>query len=467
MERAASCGNRATGRMVLVLFGTLGTALAGCGCSPDPSAPEHVTASAELQQRGEPAARRPNVLFILADDLRWDALGSVGNPTVRTPNLDRLAAQGARFENFQVVSPVCSASRANFLTGLYTHERGIIFYERASRFQRPTLAEGTPTAATHLHRAGYVTGFIGKAHLGGDPSRWDFDETPVYQPGFAFGEPPEKHKVLIVDGERQPLPRDSTPRFAEAAIEFVEKHRAEPWFLWLAFAAPHSPYDPHPEFPYPEAELRAPPGYPPDEALVGRPIWSGYYSETSALDAEVGRVLDHLDELGLTEDTLVMFTSDNGIMLGSHGIREKSIWYEESTRVPAIVRWPLRVEPGRVVDAPTSSVDLVPTLLEIAGLPPSPSLRGASFVWSLEGGAGGRNVTFSEAYREKALGGGAWSMVRDRRYKLVSIRGTSEMHLYDLERDPHEMRDLIDAPESRPEADRLGARLDAWEAARD
>jgi arylsulfatase A-like enzyme len=414
---------------------------------------------------GAPSAA-PNILFILADDLRWDALGSYGNRIVRTPNLDRLAAQGARFENFQVASPVCSPSRANFLTGLYTHEPGIVFYERRSRFERPTIAPGTPTVATHLNRAGYVTGFVGKAHLGGDPRHWGFDETPVYQPGFAFGEPPERHKVLFVDGARQPLPRDTTPRFADAAIEFLGTHRAEPWFLWLAFSAPHSPYDQHAAFPYPEDALRPPPGYPPDEPLLGRSTWSGYYSEISALDAQVGRVLDRLETLGIAEHTLVVFTSDNGIMLGSHGIREKSIWYEESNRVPALVRWPARVAPGQSLAGPVSAVDLLPTLLDITGLEPTPSLQGVSFLPMFDGGDPVRQVTFSEAHREKALGGGSWSMVRGQRYKLVSIRGTDEMHFYDLAEDPHETQDLMGAAERAPEINRLRKRLLDWEAPR-
>ena len=161
---------------------------------------------------------RPNVLFILADDLRWDALGSYGNDGVRTPNLDRLAAEGAKLANFQVASPVCSPSRANLLTGLYTHDPGIVFFERETRFARPRIRAGTDTIATHLNLAGYATSFIGKAHLGGDPRRWGFAETPVYQPGFAFGEAPAKHKVLYVDGEKQPLPRETTSRVSSSHL---------------------------------------------------------------------------------------------------------------------------------------------------------------------------------------------------------------------------------------------------------
>lgn len=482
MCRAAFDIHRASRQTLAFLLLSLGIALVGCersasdgpvvavdvvsvdGVSVNGGSVNGVPETGALLIADLEKSGPPNILFILADDLRWDALGAYGNTVVRTPNLDRLAAEGAKLSRFFVATPVCSPSRANFLTGLYAHAPGIEFFNRDSRFARARVREGTPTVATHLNSAGYVSGFIGKAHLGGDPRRWGFDVTPAYQPGFAFGEAPEKFKVLYVDGEPRPLPRDSAPHYADAAIEFLSAQRDAPWFLWLAFSAPHAPYDYHPEFPYDEADLQPPPGHPPEAPLTARPFWRGYYSEISALDAEVGRILDRLDALSLSENTLVIFTSDNGVMLGSHGISGKAIWYEESIRMPAIVRWPDRVQPGTEVAALVSSVDFLPTILDVAGMQPPPLLPGTSFLGALQGGEGAREISFAESYREKALGGGIWSMARDQRYKLVRIRGTEERHFYDLQEDPHEVNDLIAATSYRGEIDRLSSKLAAWDS---
>jgi arylsulfatase A-like enzyme len=457
-----------------VLAGLLLVGFGIASCDREASRVETRTAGSDAPS--EP----PNVLFILADDLRWDALGAYGNRDVRTPHIDRLAAAGARLTNFHVATPVCSPSRANFMTGLYSHEPGITFFDRTNRFARPRIAASTETVATHLARAGYATGFIGKAHLGGNPRRWGFGETPMFQPGFAFGEAPEKHKVLHVHGVTEPLPRNTTPRFADAAIEFLSAHAGERWFLWLAFAAPHSPYDYDPAFAYTAEDLEPPPGHPPGEPLAERAIWRGYYSEVSALDAHIGRILDYLDASGDAENTVVVFTSDNGVMLGSHGLSEKSIWFEESTRVPAIVRWPGRTEAGVEIDAPTSSVDFLPTVLDIAGLPaqralsgmslrptllrPGPLPSGLESEASAENGGSAERVVFSEAYRAKALGGGVWSMARDRRFKLALVRGTDEAYFYDLRDDPHELHNRIDRVEYARDIERLRARLAEWTA---
>jgi len=406
---------------------------------------------------GPAEANPPNILFILADDLRWDALGAYENDLIRTPNLDALAEEGLVFDAYLVANPVCSASRAAYLSGLYTFQRGIL---------RPGftthIAEGTPTAATLLGAAGYATGFIGKAHLGGDPRRWGFREVPFHYPGAQVGDPPEVWQTFYEDGQKVIIEGDVTPRMADAAIRFIGGHRRDRWFLWLATTAPHYPVHYNEEHPYTPGGIKRPPGYPPNERLGMREEWADYYSQIGTLDEQIGRVLASLDELGLRDDTLVFFTSDNGLMMLSHGILGKGVWYEEVVRQPAIARWPGRVEPGTRSDALLSSVDFLPTLLDIVGLEPPAALEGRSFLPVLEGGAGAREQAFSESVAPRRVGGGTWQMVRHGKFKLVQFTDRDEEHLYDLQADPHEQHDLANAPEYAADAEPLRARLRRW-----
>jgi arylsulfatase A-like enzyme len=400
---------------------------------------------------------RPNILFILADDLRWDALGSYGNEGVRTPNLDALAREGLVFDAFYVANPVCSASRASFLSGLYTFQRGVL-----RPAYRTLLDEGTPTVASLLGAAGYRTGFVGKAHLGGDPRRWGFEEVPFHYPGFHVYDPPEVRTRYYEDGREVVIEGDATQRIADAAIEFIERQRDVRWFLWLATTAPHWPYHSNESHPYRPETIEHPPGYPPGEALALRERWAAYYSSVSTLDEHVGRVLARLDELGLRDDTLVFFTSDNGIMHMSHGIVGKAVWFEEALRQPAILRWPGRVAPGRRAGALVSSVDFVPSVLELAGVEAPDSLEGRSFLPVVDADREVREHVFAESVRSPQDGGGTWQMVRDERFKLVQFTDREEERLYDLDADPHEQRDLAELPEYAEVAERLRARLRRW-----
>lgn len=397
------------------------------------------------------------MLFILADDLRWDALGSYGNDVVKTPELDALAREGLVLDAFYVANPVCNASRAAFLSGRYTFQRGVL-----RPAYRTLLEAGTPTVASLLEQAGYRTGFVGKAHLNGDPRTWGFRELPLYTPGMQAGDPFEVQETFFADGERIRIQRDPTPRIADAAIGFLERHRGERWFLWIATTAPHWPLHYNEAHPYSPDEIVRPPGYPPDEPFGLREQWVEYYSVVSTLDEHVGRVLARLDELGLRDETLVFFTSDNGLMATSHGIAQKGVWFEESVRQPAILRWPGRIEPGRRSSALVSSVDLLPTLLGIAGVAAPEGLEGRSFLPLLEKGRATREQVFAESVRSFHDGGGSWQMVREGPLKLVQFTDRRQEHLYDLASDPHETRDLIGQPELAERAERLRARLRSW-----
>jgi arylsulfatase A-like enzyme len=392
---------------------------------------------------------RPNVLFVLADDLRWDALGAYGNRDVRTPHLDALAADGLRFQRFYVASPVCSPSRASFLTGLAVSQPGIETDPGSGRLR---LVAGVATVARELAAAGYATGFVGKAHLGGDPLRWGFEEAPLVLPGRRFGDPgPPSRQELRAGGRSEWIDGHATERLADAAIEFIERPRDRPWFLWMATTAPHHPYTPDPGLPVDPGSLAPPPGWPPDAPLENRREWAHYYSLIGRLDRELGRVLARLEASGQAERTLVWIASDNGLQLGSQGLRGKAVWYDASTRVPALVRWPGVTPAGAEVASAASSLDLLPTLAEIAGRPPLPGRRGRSLLPALRGEPVGERIVLSEVAGVGRAPAARWRMLTDGRAKLVEGAGGAGRRWLDLERDPGERGDgsTLDAARRR------------------
>lgn len=394
---------------------------------------------------GSALSDRPNILFILTDDQRPDAMGCYGNSSIRTPNFDAIAAEGARLDNFYVAAPLCCPSRAAFLLGLYPHQSGILTNAR----KRQILPAGHPTIAAKLNEAGYMTGFVGKAHMGGDPRRWGFKEVPIWLPGGA-----SKHMNprLMVAGKRKVVKGHITQIFSDAALAWLEKHQSQPWFLWFATTAPHVPYLNGPAHAYDSRQISPPPLWPEGEPLSSHdPFtdyrrqlydWAAYYSTISMLDEQVGRILTRLKELGLSDNTIMFVAGDNGMMLGSHGFWEKWVWFEESARVPALARWPGRIKPGTKVAAAIVSVDLYPTLCEIAGVAAPKGMEGVNMLPALTGQEPLRKIAYSEVKMEE-WEGRHWQMVRAERFKYVKfVDGAGEEHLYDLTKDPHEMKDL-------------------------
>lgn len=437
---------------------------------------------------------RPNIIFILTDDQRWDTLGVYGNKDIKTPNMDKLAKDGALFTNGYVAAPLCCPSRAAFLTGLYPHQTGVITNGRGNT----TVPESVKTVPQYLNDAGYLTGFVGKWHIDGDPMKYGFKDVPVYLPSGA-----SKHKdpLLFVNGDAQKLPGEVksnedkedeyhskpvqqlkiegmiTPIFADAAIKFLDRHKSDRFFLWLATTAPHTPYYNDPMFPYDKTKLSAPPGWveksSDEEGWAGsystniRADWAGYYSTISHLDYHLGRVLAQLRELGLDKNTVVIFTSDNGFMMGSHGRYGKAVWYEESVRVPWAIRWDGKIKAGTTLKTPIVSTDLLPTVLDIAGVKVPKNYEGVSALSALGIKKGGkRDVVYSEV-RQVAKGGklknkkkgknkkkdkgkkkmkgmmtgSHWQMVKTDNAKYVWFDDGDEM-LYDLKKDPGEFSDV-------------------------
>jgi arylsulfatase A-like enzyme len=413
-------------------------------------------------------ARRPNILFFFADQLRAQSLGCYGNQEVRTPNLDRLASQGLLFRNTLANSPVCCPARANMLTGKYTHANGMVANDLR-------LRESETTSAEILSRAGYRTGFIGKWHLDGGPRMPGFVPPGPRRQGFAFwaaNECSHSHfRTQYFRDSPEPIPveRFEAEAWTDIAIDFLRDSRKEnqPFFLTVAPGPPHDPYG------APDSYMKL---YDPDK-LTMRPNWrkadertpgpkqiAAYYAAITAVDDQVGRLMKTLEELGLAEDTIVMFTSDHGDMLGSHGRRLKRKPWEESIRIPGILRYPRRAKAGRQTDALFTQVDFAPTLLSLCGMDVPASMQGSDLAPVVTGARGeGPDSAFFQIFGPYEGDGteDGWRGVRTRRYMYARFRSKPWV-LYDLEADPYEMKNLAGEPSAASVQGDMEKRLAAW-----
>lgn len=414
------------------------------------------------------AAERPNFLFIYTDDQSYDALSIVQKeqgekgrfPWLKTPNLDRLAADGVRFRNAFVTSSLCSPSRATFLTGLYNHEQGNGI---ASNF-RPFPAKNT-THATLLRAAGYTTAYIGKWHMDGQRDRPGFDHFASYIGHGRYMDCP-----FIVDGKDTPTKGWVDDVATDYAIQFIQgqKKSAKPWSMILGFKTPHQPWEPphRTENEY-EGEVartipnvNTPPAYMPQKvkAFAGKPVPPtmptnlNYFNCVKAMDDCVGRLLAALDKSGFAGNTVVVFTSDNGFYLDAHATGDKRSAYEESLRVPFIVRYPPLGDAarGRIVDDMILNLDLAPTFLDFAGLPVPPEMQGKSWRALLTGtDPQWRQSWFYEYFTENQKGTSIPDItaVRTADAKLIRYRGhRAWTELFELKTDPYETRNLINDP---------------------
>jgi len=411
----------------------------------------------------------PNILFILADDQAARTLGVDGNPHIRTPNIDRLAAEGTYFTRCYVPLPQCAPSRAALLTGRYPHAIGAM-----SNIQK-ALPPDVVTLAHALKRAGYRCGMIGKWHQG-DPLKPQagFEDFWCTRDKDASGWN-DKHtnSVLVVNGERRRHEGWLDDALTDYALRFIDADDGRPFFLWLAFFAPHEPFTPpsDPRFAYDPQDVPLPEsirddlsGKPPQQRQSVCHRWyrqlgegrlrqqiAAYYSMISALDANVGRLVEHLGSRGLERDTLVVYLSDNGWLNGEHQLRSKGpMLYEELVRMPLILRQPGVVPAGRKVAALVSSLDLYPSLAARAGAPPPQPLDGLDLWPLVVGGARQlRDAVFLE-FLEKGSTGDVEPMlgVVTRTHKYTRYLHGGDEELYDLTADSLEMRNLAASPEA-------------------
>lgn len=413
-----------------------------------------------------PRCERPNIIFIVTDDQRWDALGCVGNPVIHTPNMDRLADQGVRFANAFATTPICAASRASLLTGLWERAHGYTFG------QPPLASELVAMSYPRLLRAaGYRTGFVGKLGVrlnGGDAAAM-----------FDSFEPSSLPYVKETLGGRRHLTEINTDR----AVAFLRECGPEqPFCLSVSFWAPHAEDSAPEQYFWPEScdalyrDITIEPPGPAAQKLfesqppflrecLNRVRWhwrfdtpekhdrmvKGYYRMISGVDAGVGRLMDELQALGRDRDTVVIVTSDNGYFLGERGWAGKWTMHEPSIRVPLIVHDPRTHDGnGRVIDEMALNVDLAPFILDLAGLEPTSTMQGRSLLPLLENrSADWRKEIFTEHLwddpripQTEAVRTGRWKYIRYPRHPEFE-------ELYDVVGDPGEERNLADREESQ------------------
>ena len=413
------------------------------------------------------ARRKPrNIIFILSDDHRYDALGFLkGQPFVETPHLDRLAREGAHLKNAFVTTALCSPSRATILTGKYAHKHKIVDNNTA-------IPAGTTYFSSHLQKAGYKTAFIGKWHMGG--------ESDAPQPGFdrwvsfrGQGTYLPSANGLNVDGKRVPQTGYITDELTDYAVEFIEQQKG-PYFLYLSHKAVHAEFVPAERHKgkfkdakfEPPASLNAPATDRPMWVQNQRNSWHGVdypyhstlnieeyyrqYAETlCAVDDSVGRVLALLERRGELDSTLVIYMGDNGFAFGEHGLIDKRTAYEESMRVPLLARCPELFRGGQTVSRVVANLDIMPTVLEAAGVAAPAGGDGASFLPLLEGKTvAWRDSLLYEYYWERNFPQTpTMHALRTDQYKYIRYHGIWDLdELYDIQNDPRELQNLIHSP---------------------
>ncbi|MDR2849222.1 MAG: sulfatase-like hydrolase/transferase [Verrucomicrobiota bacterium] len=430
------------------------------------------------------AARKPNILFVYTDDQRYDAFSAVQReqgdkgrtPWFKTPNMDRLAADGVRFRNAFVINSLCAPSRAVNLTGRYSHLNGV-----ASNFRAFPL--DNVTHATLLREAGYTTGYIGKWHMGNQRERPGFDFAASFIGHARYVDAP-----FVLNGEDILTKGWVDDVSTDYAVSFIkqQKDTGKPWSLVVGFKSPHGPCDP------PERakdrfagerirtvpNLHVPAPYMPEGAKNARaaataaaladgaadlPVNLNYYRCVSAADDCFGRLLDTLDETGFADNTIVIYTSDNGYYLGEHGLGDKRSAYDESLRVPFIVRDPRlpKSTRGQVRDEMVLNLDLAQTILDFAGVPAPKEMQGQSWRALLDGPAAGwRKSWFYEYFAEKQKSSRVPDItaVRTDDAKLIHYTDHDEWtELFDLANDPFEIRNVYNDPAHAALRERVSA----------
>jgi len=477
------------------------------GCEESNVADSEVPADTLNLPKIEGASPR-NVIFILSDDHRYDFMGFTGKvPWLETPNMDRMAAEGAYCENTFVTTALCSPSRASILTGLFSHVHTVV----DNNAPEPDNLVYFPQ---YLQKAGYETAFFGKWHMG------DADDRP--RPGFDHwesfkGQGVYYNPTLNINGEQQSF-GDSTyisDILTQHAIEWMNSREGDkPFFLYLSHKAVHAEFAPARRHlgKYEDEEIIYPPSYKtplygiPDlptgpgnqeplsgEAYYGEnrmPDWSKHQRESwhgvdymyhgrmdfetfykrycealLGVDESIGEVLNYLDNNGLGESTMVIYMGDNGFSFGEHGLIDKRHFYEESAKVPLLVRCPELFEGGKRVQNMIQNIDIAPTVLELAGVQSPDYLHGMSFVPVLEGTANNwRDRIFYEYYWEydfphtPTMHG-----VRTDRYKYIRYHGIWDTNeFYDLQDDPYEMNNLISSEAHQETIRELAGEIYDW-----
>jgi N-acetylgalactosamine-6-sulfatase len=420
-------------------------------------------------------AERPNFIFILADDLGWSDLGCYGHPQIKTPNLDRLAREGTLFTQFYVNGSVCSPSRCAFMTGQYPARHKIHGHyadhaANASRGMTNWLDPQTPNVAALLHKAGYATAHFGKWHLGSGqgappPSAYGFDETrTLNSSGPGWNDPDISFRAK------------SSAAIIDETIRFITAHQDQPFYVNAWMLVPHATLNPTDEQMQPYKHLQ-----PDGDKLPFKSAAQVFYSSVTDLDKQIGRLLEALDELGLADNTVILFSSDNGPEdihvrnaghsgIGSAGPfrgRKRSL-YEGGIRVPGIVRWPKNMPPNGIDDKSVlAGVDWLPTVCGLAGVevPSSHHLDGEDASDVLQGNSRTRTRPLMWEWRFRIAGEpfhhSPMLAIRDGDWKLLMNPDRSRVELYDIKQDLTQLNNVAEQHSDLVAS--LSAKLLAWQ----
>jgi len=424
--------------------------------------------------------KRPNIVVVLVDDMRWDEFAAAGHNYLKTPNIDRVANEGAYFLNAFATTPLCSPSRASFLTGQYAHTNGII-----DNTARNVQSHQLNTFPKQLHDNGYATAFIGKWHMGNDDTK---------RPGFDYwvsmkGQGEAVDPALNINGDLQTVKGYVTDILTEHSLRFINQKRDQPFLLYLAHKALHPnitqrddgtvvdvgeggfiPAQRHLGM-YENAVFNRRPNYnvpPLDKPALARKIEGvpplGPETSTKektireraemlmAVDESLGTILKALEVNGELDNTIIVFTSDHGYWYGEHCLDlERRLAYEEAIRIPMLVRYPKSIKAGMKPNQLVLSIDLAATLLEMAGVTPGTSLQGKSWVPIFTGKVKNWRSSFLVEYYSDIvfprIVNMGYKAVRNQRYKYIRYTDLEGMNeLYDLAKDPYELHNLIADP---------------------
>ncbi len=425
------------------------------------------TAAPNLFAQPKSSDDRPNFIFIYTDDQRYDAMGCIEkdegdkarSPWFKTPNMDRLAREGMRFHNAFVVNSLCSPSRACFLTGQYNHINGVVN-------NHTEFPENDISHATVLRKAGYLTAYFGKFHHDHQKDRPGFDFV------FSFVGQGQYHDCPFNDnGTIVPTKGWVDDVTTNHVISFLKQPHTRPFDMVIGFKSPHDPRTPAPRAadrfdndslrPVPNLTVKTP--YPPGNAATipnpttattrgARMLHSrlNHYRCVSSADDCLGRILDALDENHLTENTVVLFTSDNGYLFGEHGLGDKRAAYDESMRIPLVIRYPKLIKPNTVCDAMVLNINVAPTFIDLAGEKVPDAMQGRSMKPLMLGDgktADWRHAFFYEYFYEHHYATPTITAVRTDDAKIIKYPGHDEWtELFDLSSDPYELHNLAHDP---------------------
>jgi arylsulfatase A-like enzyme len=431
--------------------------------------------------------KRPNILYIMSDDHAAHAISAYGSKVNQTPNIDRLAKEGMRFDRMYAVNSICTPSRACILTGKYSHLNGVPVFNRFDGSQ--------PTVAKYLQAAGYHTGMFGKWHLESEPT--GFDKWTILPGQGDYFNP-----AFLEAGGRRVINGYVTDIITDLSIEFLKNRpQDQPFFLMCHHKAPHRNWQPdakhkamfaNKQIPEPETLRDDHSGRadaireckqkvlenlnptdtkgPPPAGLTGDALlkWKyqrymqDYLACVQSVDDNVGRILEYLDQAGLAQNTLVIYTSDQGFFLGDHGLYDKRFMYEESIKMPFLVRWPGAAKPGSNQAAMGINVDFAPTFMEVAGLPVPADMQGRSLVPLLKGDrpADWRTSWYYRYYHDPGdHNTRAHYGVRTETHKLIYFWTKDQWEMYDLIKDPAEMHNIYQDPAQADTVAKLKAEL--------